>query len=248
MTNAYHAIFKSAEPDDFRSPLLNFLVLSIIGHLAVFYSLQVVYPPPVAQFPADARLALLSPATTSQAMLAWVESNDLMSARRSAELDGRSLTYSPSYAGGQPVLLDAPVLNPLRLPGAMSLGSKLPVLIVPDKEEHRMPAAGTVAAGIFATFEGDDTGAFPVPRFFLGSLPLAEAGIRLARFGYAWRQTDVGPYVFVIDSTGDDDLDARIAKGLRKVRPNRAVLGDIFVSVNIRITPLKAGQKALPLP
>ncbi len=252
MTQEKDAIFEALDHYDLRSPLVSFIALSVVGHLAAFYSLQVVYPPPVSQFPADARLVFLSPNTSSQAMLAWVESNDFMNANARTEgpdqLDKLNLRYRPSYAVGQPHLLQAPALNVKRLPAAMSLGRKLPIPMMRPSEvsSKSSPSGGKV--GILASIEGEDQDRLLVSDLFLGHIPIEEADIREARFGFVWQRKDVGPRVFVIDSTGNDQLDARIALALQKLRPSRERFRDVIATVRVRTVPLKEDVKVFALP
>ena len=146
-----------------RSRLPLILVLSLVCHLGAFYILQAVYPPPIAHFPAGARIAFLSDGARNLPGYRWIEAQDPANVfadpnagRGGTAVSGQggnppvphpaTVVYRPSFADAQP--RPAPVPEELTRAGEgpiLTLGRELMGMSVVEDFHAEFPPSSRSA-------------------------------------------------------------------------------------------------------
>ena len=223
-TDAAPLIFSWAPPRNRRRALIVFLILSFVLHSLCFYIFQIVYPPTVALLPPPARLTIISPDNPeSLALLRWVEAEDpalATTTQRTPEAKSFVLPpieHRPFYATHEPKLRTLPPPEPdLSIPSSAAIG---PVRPPPLKGSTSGLTRKTMA--LFADLPSDfGDPIFPDFKFRL-TRPDAPAN---ARFRVAIDEGGVIRFCFLIESSGDPDLDEQARNFLQLCRfksPNR---------------------------
>jgi hypothetical protein len=211
-------LFSWESPRRGRVAIVAFLALSLVVHALCFYVFQIVYPPTVALLPPPARLTLITPASEEgRTLLRWIDSEDpalAFTTQRSPEGRLRALPkidHIPSYLAVEPVLKEAPPLDPdLRIPSFQPPG---PIPLYHRKPAH---AIGPIKTSVSFSQELQVFGApsLPVPDFVASNTETPET----IRFRVAVGGAGEIRYCFPLNSSGDLALDEQARRYLALCR------------------------------
>jgi hypothetical protein len=200
-------LFTWDSPQQQKTMLAVFLVLSVVAHALCFYVFQIVYPTPVAVLPPPARITFITPdSEEGRTLLRWIDAEDPAVAFTTSPAPGARLgalpktEHVPSYSTVKPLLKELPPLKPdLRIPSSRAPGA---VYSVTQKTRS---TRGTARTYIFFSKELDQFGAPTLPQS--GFATSNEETPETLRFRVAVNDLGEIRYCFPINSSGDPALD-----------------------------------------
>lgn len=218
-------IFSWAPPRRRARALAFFLIASLLLHAFCFYLFQIVYATSVALPPAPARLSVITADDPeSGGFLRWIEAEDPALATTTQKPPETKpialppLEHVPSYATHQPTLKTLPETTPaLQVPSVFPVGAKREPTPAPPAVP---PARRKTAILVDETAAEFQDAKFPEPQFS-SSRPDAPSN---ARFRLAVDAAGAVRYCFLIESSGDPDLDEQARAALKQGRFSPAAL------------------------